>query len=350
MISMASAVASTSSMARARMLRYGLVRISSARPVAARASARQRMELVAGEDDPRRRPEQVWPAGAIAGLEGVRPGDLRFLEFGQPVGGGDVEAVARHDPALVHRVLGRVAERHQPGLAMEVRRLEAGHQVHGLAGDVEGLGHLAADRRDLAAPEGPREAPDPDGDRVDGSPADQLDQLVAGLLEGQPGLDRRTVVLGQLERAGVAQEVGQVEEVDVQRVALDPLAAVHQPAQRADLRVDFDPQAVLEGMDRGHLVGDRADPADAGDDVDDLVRRPADDQLLEVARRLEDLEPGLLDDAVPDPQAKRSLAFDAGHHGDVDRQVAAPASGQVEVMHRVSPRARRAAAGRRWRR
>ena len=36
-------------------------------------------------------------------------------------------------------------------------------------------------------------------------------------------------VAGELDRAVVAQQVGGVQEEDVQRVALDPLAAVQQP-------------------------------------------------------------------------------------------------------------------------
>ena len=122
-------------------------------------------------------------------------------------------------------------------------------------------------------------------------------------LRASPRFDRGAMILGQLERARVAEEVGQVEQVDVQGVALDPLAAVEQAAERPDGGVDLDAEAVLEGVDRGHLVGDRADAADAGDDVDDLVGRPADDQALEVARRLEDLEVRLLDDAVAGPAA-----------------------------------------------
>ena len=65
-------------------------------------------------------------------------------------------------------------------------------------------------------------------------------------------------------------------------------------------------------MDGAHLVCDRADAADAGDDVDDLVRGPSDDELLEVARRLEDAETRLEDLAVLDPQVQRALALDAG--------------------------------------
>src|SRR5690348_5321216 len=56
-----------------------------------------------------------------------------------------------------------------------------------------------------------------------------------------------------------AQEVGGVEQVDVQRVALDPLAAVEQPAQRQDLVGHGDAAGVLDRPARAGLVGHRAD-------------------------------------------------------------------------------------------
>ena len=59
--------------------------------------------------------------------------------------------------------------------------------------------------------------------------------MVADLLEAQAVGDELPVIAGQLDRARVAEEVGRVEEVDVERVALDPLGAVEEPAQRADL-------------------------------------------------------------------------------------------------------------------
>ena len=304
------------------MLRYGLTAISRPSPVRASARPARGWRLSRDEGDARRRPEQVCATVAAAGLERVRPGDLLLAEFGAPVGRCDVDAVGRHDPALVHRVLVRVSERDQPAVADERRGVETGDQVDRGEGDLERLGQRAAQGGDLAPAERPREATDPDRDRVDRPATDQLDELVAGLLEGQPRFDGGPVILGELERAGVAEEVGQVEQVDVERVALDPLAAVEQAAERADGGVDLDPETVLEGMDRGHLVGDRADPADAGDDVDDLVRRPPDDEALEVARRLEDLEVGFLDHAVVDAQPERSLALDPGQSGDVDGEVA----------------------------
>ena len=66
--------------------------------------------------------------------------------------------------------------------------------------------------------------------------------------------------------------------------------------------MDLHPEQVLERVDRAHLVRDRADAADPGDDVDDLVRRPAHDQRLEVAGRLEDLR------AAPPRRRRRGRA------------------------------------------
>ena len=127
-----------------------------------------------------------------------------------------------------------------------------------------------------------------------------------------------------------------MEEIDVQRVALDPLAAVEQPAQRPNGRVDLDAQEILERVDRGHLVGDRADPADARDDVQHLVRRPTDDQLLEVAGGLEDGELRLDDLAVADDQAERAFALHAGQAGDGEPLLDRGAGGAVRAVHQVS--------------
>ena len=128
---------------------------------------------------------------------------------------------------------------------------------------------------------------------MDRASADDREDLVADPLQPQAALDGRPVELGELDGTRQAEEVRRMEEVDVQGVALDPLPAVQETAQRADLGIHLDAEQALESVDRRELVGDGADPADPGDDVDDLVGRPADDQPLEEARRLEDPEPGL---------------------------------------------------------
>ena len=135
-----------------------------------------------------------------------------------------------------------------------------------------------------------------------------------------------------------------MEHVDVEGVALDPLAAVEEAAERANGGVNFDAEGVLERVDGTHLVGDGADPADARDDVDDLVRRPPNDESLEVPRRFEDAERGLDDGAVLDAQAQRAFAFHPGDVRDVEAMlpglaaVAAPcACDDLSAVHRDLP-------------
>jgi hypothetical protein len=100
-----------------------------------------------------------------------------------------------------------------------------------------------------------------------------------------------------------------VEHVDVEGVALDPLAPVEELPERSNLRVDLDFEQMLEGHRRAHLVGDRADAADAGDDVDDFVGRPTHDELLEVAGRLEDRQARFAHFAIGNAQPESALAL-----------------------------------------
>ena len=111
------------------------------------------------------------------------------------------------------------------------------------------------------------EAAQADVDRVDGASSDQRDELVAGLLELEPPLHQLAVSVGHLDGALVAEEVRCVQEVDVQRVALDPLAAVDEAAQVGERPVDGHPAERLDGVARAHLVRDGADAADASRDV-----------------------------------------------------------------------------------
>ena len=71
------------------------------------------------------------------------------------------------------------------------------------------------------------------------------------------------MVARERDAALVAEEVGRMQHQHVQRVALDPLAAVEQPAQLAQRPVDDDAAGILDGVDGARLVGDRADAADA---------------------------------------------------------------------------------------
>ncbi len=88
----------------------------------------------------------------------------------------------------------------------------------------------------------------------------------------------------------VAEEVGSVQHVHVQGVALDPFPAVDQFAKLTDRIGDGHTEGILDGVDRTGLVRHRADPADPRGDVRRLHERPAPQEGLEEPGWLEDLE------------------------------------------------------------
>jgi hypothetical protein len=144
---------------------------------------------------------------------------------------------------------------------------------------------------------------------MDLAAADERHHLVAGSLEREPALDRLRRVAGKLDRALVAEEVGRVEHVDVQRVALDPLAAVEEAAQEADRLGHLDAAQALQCVDRARLVRDRADAADAGGDVRRLEEGAPAQERLEEARRLEDPQLDVLDAVAVQLDGHRAFAL-----------------------------------------
>ena len=76
----------------------------------------------------------------------------------------------------------------------------------------------------------------------------------------------------------------------MERVALDPLAAVEEAAEVAERAVDRDAERVLDRRAGAHLVRDRADPADPGGDVGRFGVVPAPKEPLEEAWWLVDVE------------------------------------------------------------
>ena len=107
-------------------------------------------------------------------------------------------------------------------------------------------------------------------------------------LSSRPRRTASPMVARHRDGVRVAEEVGRVQQVDVQRVALDPLAAVEEAPQRAELSVDDHAERVLDRVHGAHLVGDRTDAADPRGDVGRFAEGAAAQERLEEARRLED--------------------------------------------------------------
>jgi hypothetical protein len=249
------------------------------------------------------------------------------------------EAVGRAQDAAVHRVPARVVQREEVRAQLALGEVEAGHPAHGLDGVVQRGGELGAEAGQLLAGRQPVEAAEADVDRVDGAPAEDLDDRVAGLLEPQPALHERAPVAGEGQGVRQPQEVRRVQEVDVQGVALDPLAPVEEPAQLRQWPLDGDAARRLDRLAGAHLVGDRADAADPGGDVRRLRVGAAAEQGLEEPRRLVDVELDALDRAVPHGHAQRGLALDPGQRADLE-----PATAAVAHDSSVRPAAVRPAA------
>jgi len=140
---------------------------------------------------------------------------------------------------------------------------------------------------------------------------DGLDDHVAHALEVETTLHRAGVALGQLDRVGAAEEVRGVQQVHVQRVALDPLAAVEKTPERADPFAHVDAAGVLHRQTSRHLIGDRTDATDSRGDVGRLAEVTTPEQRFEVARRFKDLEGDVGDESVVHAHAQRALALDA---------------------------------------
>ena len=155
---------------------------------------------------------------------------------------------------------------------------------------------------------------------MDLASTDHRDDRVARLLQLQALLGELWVLAGHLDETGVAEEVGRVEQVDVQTVALDPFAAVDQPAQLADrAAVDRHAARVLHRSQRAHLVGDRADPADPRRDVGRLALTAASQERLEESRRLVDPQLDVAHLVTVEPDVHRTLALDPGEVVGADR-------------------------------
>jgi hypothetical protein len=277
---------------------------------------RRRLRQVPGiQAVPGHRADQVGP---VPGQHRVQRRGVRHLELGKVpvvVPGLDVQTAAGDDPVAHDRVPGGVAQRDELVVGAELREAERRHPADRVQRRLAGPLQLAGEPAQITGVRGAVEAADPDVDRVHRAPADHLHQPVTRLLHAQAPFQDLRVVAGHVDAALVAEEVGRVQQVDVQHVALDPFAAVQQPAQRVHRLGHRDSAGVLDGPARAHLVGDRADPADPRGDVRRLGVPAAAQQALEEPGRLVDVQPGLGDAAVLGHDLQPALALDPGQPG-----------------------------------
>ena len=251
---------------------------------------------------------------------------------------GNVEPGARHQASLVERILVRVTQRDELVVLLEVGKRETGGPAHRILRRRHAPFEIRAQRVEFAAPRQSVETAHAHVDGVDFATADERHEIVADLLQAQPLAHEFRMVAGHFDRAFVAEKIRRVQHVDVQHVALDPFAAIDEPAQRAQRTVDADAEDVLHRVHRAHLVGDGADAADARGDVGRLgVLAPAQERL-EKTRRLEDTQLAGAHATTLDRHVHRALAFDAREVVDLDRPGAHDFSSSAAAMRATASR------------
>ncbi len=160
--------------------------------------------------------------------------------------------------------------------------------------------------------------------------ADRRHQVVADPLQPQPALDLRLEpLLRHLDGGVEPEEVGSGQQVHVEHVALDPLRAVQEAAQLIRALGHLGLEQTLQPVDRGHLIRDRTDAADARHDVRHLAEVASAQERLEEPRRLVDLELQPRDLAVVDADVQRALPLHARDDRDLDRAMGHAGSSPV---------------------
>ena len=269
-----------------------LKRIAADRPKPGLAGQRLHVRWQAVEIQvvARQRPDQIAAAPFQHRLQRGRMRHVAFLEFAVVLGDRDVEPAVRDDAAFVDRVLVR------DGAAKRIRSRARSPGNGNVATQRNGRDRQIARvlqlfRRPARTPS--RRAPgrsrrrehSPDGSRV--RRAGVISALPT-FFSARPPRTASPCFAGHLDAVLEAQEIRRMQHHHVQRMALDPFAAIEQPAQRPQLAADGDAECVLHRMHRAHLIRDRTDAADARGDVRRLGEAAAAQQRLEQARRFED--------------------------------------------------------------
>lgn len=179
--------------------------------------------------------------------------------------------------------------------------LEFGDQVGQLAGLWESI-----------------KATDSDVDRVDRPTAEDFEDPIAELFEFQASLDLVWEFPGQFDPTVAIEEIGGMEQVDVQHMAFDPLGAVDQTAQRGDGFGDSNAQDRLEGLDGRDLISDRTDATDTRGDIGDILDRSASQEGFEEPWGLVDIQFDLLDPRAAQTDVQCTFSLDASQDWDTD--------------------------------
>ena len=146
---------------------------------------------------------------------------------------------------------------------------------------LEGAAQVLGHRREVGGGRHRVETADADVDRMDRPAADDLLESVPRFLQRQSALDGVAVRARHGNDIGGPEEVRGVQHVHVQRVAVNPLPAVQQPAQGEEFVRQRHTTGILDRVAGAGLIGHRADAADPCGDIRRFVVGTAAQERLE---------------------------------------------------------------------
>src|SRR6266702_6751546 len=198
----------------------------------------------------------------------------------------NIQTLIRNQHSLVKGILVRVPKSHELIVLLKVRERQLRHPAHRLQRYLTSQLELLHQRPELLFFRNLVKPAHAHIDRMDLSSADERHDGIARLLHLQSAFDEIGIILRHAYRVGIAEKVRRVQHVDVQGMALDPFAAVEQPAQGAQLSLNGYAEGMLHRVYGAHLVSDRADAADTRGDIGSLAIRTTAQERFEETRRL----------------------------------------------------------------
>ena len=265
------------------------------------------VQAVSGE-----RPDKIRPTAHDMGLKRRRVLDMRLFEMLVVLLDRNVYPLAGDDPPFVQGIFLVVAQRDEFVIPLVIWEIELGDEPHHVQGRVARPFQIFDHRPQVAFRRHFVETADLDVDRMNFTAAHHGHDVVADLLEPQRGANEIAVILRHVDCTVVTEEVRRMQHVDVEHVAFDPFATIEKPAQLAQRSVNLDTENLLHRVHRTHLVGHRADTADASRDVGCFHIGTAAQKRFVETRRFKDPEFCSLHSAIANDHLECAFALHAG--------------------------------------
>ncbi len=139
--------------------------------------------------------------------------------------------------------------------------------------------------------------------------AKQSENFITNFLQAQAALYSFREFAGHRNGIGITEKIRGMQHVNMQRMAFDPFATIHQAPQCAATRVYRNVKSLFDRVQRGHLIGNRTNAADSSSDIGSLFIASASQESFKKSGRLKDLQFYIRDRSLIDSDLKRAFSF-----------------------------------------